>query len=147
MDGLLLDTHAWLWYAEGISQRLPADAVARIEAVRRQSRLFVSTISIWEIGMLQNKRRLTLSAAFNVWVELATTLPRLRLLPLDAESAVESTQLPGSFHGDPADRFLIAIARVKGLHLMTADEKIIEYGREGYLNVFEIGATKKDAPL
>jgi PIN domain nuclease of toxin-antitoxin system len=49
---------------------------------------------------------------------------------------VESTQLPGSIHGDPADRFLIAIARVKGLHLMTADEKIAEYAREGYLKVF-----------
>lgn len=139
MDGLLLDTHAWLWYAEGISQRLPADAVARIEAVRRQSKLFVTTISIWEIGMLQNKRRLTLSAPVNIWVERATALPGLRVLPLDAESAVESTQLPDLIHGDPADRFLIAIARVKGLHLKTADEKIIEYGREGYLNVFEIG--------
>ncbi len=139
MNGLLLDTHAWLWYAEGISRRLPANAVARIEAMRRQSRLFVSTISIWEIGMLQNKRRLTLSAAFNVWVERATSLPGLRLLPLDAESAVESTQLPGSIHGDPADRCLIAIARVKGLHLITADKKIIEYGREGYVNVFELG--------
>jgi len=139
MNGLLLDTHAWLWYAEGIAQRLPADAVGRIEAMRRQSRLFVSTISIWEIGMLQNSRRLTLSAAFNVWVERATALPGLRLLPLDAKSAVESTQLPGSIHGDPADRFLIAIARVKGLHLMTADIKIIEYGREGYVNVFELG--------
>jgi PIN domain nuclease of toxin-antitoxin system len=139
MNGLLLDTHAWLWYAEGIAQCLPADAIAHIEAMRRQSRLFVSTVSVWEIGMLQNKRRLTLSAAFNVWVERATSLPGLRLLPLDAESAVESTQLPGSIHGDPADRFLIAIARVKGLHLITADKKIIEYGREGYLNVFELG--------
>jgi PIN domain nuclease of toxin-antitoxin system len=139
MNGLLLDTHAWLWYAQGIAQRLPADAVARIEAMRRQSRLFVSTVSVWEIGMLQNKRRLTLSAAINVWVDRATALPGLRLLPLDAESALESTQLPGPIHGDPADRFLIAIARVKGLHLMTADEKIVEYGREGYVNVLQTG--------
>lgn len=136
MNGLLLDTHAWLWYAEGISQRLPADAVARIETMRRQSRLFVSTVSVWEIGMLQNKRRLTLSAALNVWIERATALPGLRLLPLDTESAVESTRLPGPIDGDPADRFLIATARVKGLYLMTADEKIIDYGREGYVNVF-----------
>jgi PIN domain nuclease of toxin-antitoxin system len=139
MNGLLLDTHARLWYAQGIAQRLPADAVARIEAMRRQSRLFVSTVSVWEIGMLQNKRRLTLSAAINVWVDRATALPGLRLLPLDAESALESTQLPGPIHGDPADRFLIAIARVKGLHLMTADEKIVEYGREGYVNVLQTG--------
>ncbi|CAI8970473.1 type II toxin-antitoxin system VapC family toxin [Methylocaldum szegediense] len=139
MNGLLLDTHAWLWYAEGIAQRLPADAIARIEAKRRQSRLFVSTVSVWEIGMLQSKRRLSLSAAFNVWVERATSLPGLRLLPLDVESTVESTRLPGAIHGDPADRFLIAIARVKSLRLMTADEKIIAYGREGYVNLFELG--------
>ncbi|HYE36744.1 type II toxin-antitoxin system VapC family toxin [Methylocaldum sp.] len=144
MNGLLLDTHAWIWYAEGIAQRLPANAVAQIEAMRRQSRLFISTVSIWEIGMLQNKRKLTLSAAINVWVERATALPGLRLLPLDVESALESTQLPGPIHGDPADRFLIAIARVKGLHLMTADKKIIEYGREGYLNVFELGGAKEN---
>ena len=139
MNGLLLDTHAWLWYAEGIAQRLPADAIARIEAKRRQSRLFVSTVSVWEIGMLQSKRRLSLSAAFNVWVERATSLPGLRLLPLDVESTVESTRLPGAIHGDPADRFLIAIARVKSLRLMTADEKIIAYGREGYVDLFELG--------
>jgi PIN domain nuclease of toxin-antitoxin system len=139
MNGLLLDTHAWLWYAEGIAQRLPADAIARIEAKRRQSRLFVSTVSVWEIGMLQSKRRLSLSAAFNVWVERATSLPGLRLLPLDVESTVDSTRLPGAIHGDPADRFLIAIARVKSLRLMTADEKIIAYGREGYVNLFELG--------
>lgn len=139
MNGLLLDTHTWIWYAEGISERLPTDAIGRIEVMRRQSRLFVSTVSVWEIGMLQNKRRLTLSAAFNIWVERATALSGLRLLPLDAESAVESTQLPGSIHGDPADRFLIALARVKGLHLMTADERIIEYGREGYVDVLQAG--------
>jgi PIN domain nuclease of toxin-antitoxin system len=61
------------------------------------------------------------------------------LLPLDTESALESTWLPGTIHGDPADRFLVAIARMTGAHLMTADRKIIEYAGTGYVNVVPIG--------
>jgi PIN domain nuclease of toxin-antitoxin system len=57
------------------------------------------------------------------------------MLALDAETAFESTQLPGNPHGDPADRFLIAAARVHTLRLVTADLKIKDYGKAGYVQV------------
>ena len=137
-DGLLLDTHTWLWYA-GAGEALLGESVrADIESARRKRQLFVSSISVWELGMLTAKGRITLSMPIHAWVEAALTSPGPSLLPLDADAALESAQLPGSIHGDPADRFLIATARVHGLRLATADRKICEYADSGFLNVLPI---------
>ncbi|MGE0430563.1 MAG: PIN domain-containing protein, partial [Hydrogenophaga sp.] len=69
------------------------------------------------------------------WITQAIARPGLELLPLDAETALESTRLPGAPHGDPADRFLIAVARSNELTLVTADSKIQAYGQLGYVRV------------
>ncbi len=134
MSTLLLNTHIWLWYAEG-AENLSADTVMQINQARAQRRLHVSVISVWEIGLLLAKNRIVLSAPFQEWVELGTALPGLRLRMLSAEVAIESTLLPGSPHADPADRFLIAETRVAGFTLVTADRKIIDYGRAGHVRV------------
>lgn len=133
MNGLLLDTHTWLWYAEGISGRLGGASLTAIEQARLEHRLHVSAITVWEIGMLCVKGKISLSTPVHEWVKQALALPGLHLQALDAETALESTQLPAKPHGDPADRFLIATARVHGLCLVTADGKILEYGKAGYV--------------
>jgi PIN domain nuclease of toxin-antitoxin system len=138
MQGLLLDTHVWLWYAEGISGRLAGPALDAIEEARMDQRLFIATISVWEISMLAAKGRIRLSAPLDTWISQALSLPGLRQQTLDAQSALESTRLPGSPHGDPADRFVMAMARVHGLTLATADAKIHEYARAGYLDVMRV---------
>lgn len=135
MSDLLLDTHIWLWYAEGIPDVLSAGVVARIDAARQERRLHVSVISVWEVGLLLAKNRIVLSVPLHEWVGQAAALPGLHLRALTAEVAIESTLLPGDPHADPADRFLIAEARVAGLELVTADRKIIDYGRAGHVRV------------
>ena len=47
---------------------------------------------------------------------------------LAAEPGVESTQLPGAFHRDPADRLSVALARQLGAESVTADRGILSYG-------------------
>jgi PIN domain nuclease of toxin-antitoxin system len=37
-------------------------------------------------------------------------------------------ELPESFHRDPADRILVATARVHGATILTADRRILESG-------------------
>jgi PIN domain nuclease of toxin-antitoxin system len=69
------------------------------------------------------------------WVEKALGVPGIRLAPLDAAVAAESTLLPGEPQGDPTDRFLIATARTHGVALATRDERIIEYSKLGFLRV------------
>lgn len=135
MSDLLLDTHIWLWYAEGVADTLSADTVKQINQARKDRRLYVSVISAWEIGLLLAKHRIVLSAPLQDWVEQGAALPGLRVRALTTEVAIESTLLPGEPHADPADRFLIAEARVASLTLVTADRKIIDYGRAGHVRV------------
>ena len=98
----------------------------------------MSSISVWEIGIQNAKGRVQLSTPLRDWVGGALAPAGISLLPLDADIAAESTLLPGEPHGDPADRFLIAAARVKGLVLATRDRAIIDYGEAGHVRVLEL---------
>jgi PIN domain nuclease of toxin-antitoxin system len=138
VSALLLDTHIWLWYAEGNAERLPPASVKKLERARREGGLRVSSISVWEIGMQNAKGRVQLSTPLRDWLGGALAPAGISLLPLDADIAAESTLLPGEPHGDPADRFLIAAARVKGLVLATRDRAIIDYGEAGHVRVLEL---------
>jgi PIN domain nuclease of toxin-antitoxin system len=138
MSALLLDTHIWLWYAEGDAERLPPASVKKLEAARDEEGLLVSAISVWELGIHVAKGRIQLPVPLRDWVDQAFAPPGLRLLPLDAAAAVESTLLPGELHGDPADRFLIACARTEGAVLATRDHHILQYGKAGFVRVLEL---------
>jgi PIN domain nuclease of toxin-antitoxin system len=72
------------------------------------------------------------------WINQALGAPGLSLVPLLPEIAIESSRLPGSFHGDPADRILVATARKLGAHLVTDDSKIKDYAQEGNLRVIAV---------
>ncbi|MBI4753096.1 type II toxin-antitoxin system VapC family toxin, partial [Candidatus Desantisbacteria bacterium] len=61
------------------------------------------------------------------WFEQALSYPGIRLLELTPEIAIESTQLPGYFHRDPADQLIVATAKVHGCQLVTSDSKILIY--------------------
>lgn len=138
MSALLLDTHIWLWYAEGNAERLTAAGIKKLDQARQVEGLRISAISVWEIGVQHAKGRIQLSAPLRDWVRDALAPVGITLLPLDAESAVESTLLPGEPHADPADRFLIAAARTKSLVLATRDKAIIDYGNAGHVRVVEL---------
>jgi len=138
VSALLLDTHIWLWYAEGNAERLTAAGVKKLDQARQGEGLRISAISVWEIGVQHAKGRIQLSAPLRDWVRDALAPVGIALLPLEAESAAESTLLPGDPHGDPADCFLIAAARTKGLVLATRDKAIIEYGKAGHVRVLEL---------
>jgi PIN domain nuclease of toxin-antitoxin system len=138
MSALLLDTHAWLWYAEGMSERLRPATIKRLDEVRKGDGLVISAISVWEVGMHAARGRIRLAVPLRDWVERALAAPGMRLMPLDAAVAAESTVLPGEPQGDPADRFLIATARIHGLVLATRDQQILDYAKRGSLRVLRI---------
>lgn len=138
MSALLLDTHIWLWYAEGTAGRLRPASIKKLDDARRSDGLWVSAISVWEIGVHSARGRIQLSAPLRDWVEKALSVAGIRFVPLDAAAAAESTLLPGKPHGDPADRFLIATARTQGVPLATRDEHIIRYAKLGFLRVLDL---------
>jgi PIN domain nuclease of toxin-antitoxin system len=132
---LVLDTHVWIWLLEGIESELSSATISIVEAAGQRADLAVSAISVWEVAMLEAKKRITLSRTIDEWVQGALTAPGIRLVDLTPEIALESTRLPGSPHGDPSDRIIIATARVLGGTLVTCDDRILSYAAKGQLRV------------
>jgi PIN domain nuclease of toxin-antitoxin system len=122
---IVLDTHIWVWWVHGDS-RLTTRQARFIQEHEAQG-LGVSAISCWEIAMLVQRKRLDLGRPAREWFDAALAYPGMRLLELSPQVAVESTELPGNFHGDPADRMIVATARVWQAPLVTSDAKILAY--------------------
>ena len=132
MSKALLDTHAWIWLANGDPRFKNGSSLKMIEKASKSSELYVASISIWEIGMLEAKGRVRFQMPCLEWVKRAVELPGLSVIDLSAEIAIESSRLPGVFHGDPADRILVATARSEGLTILTQDQKILDYAEVGF---------------
>lgn len=128
---ILIDTHVLAW----IVWREPIAPVARtaVAAAAAAKTLFVSAVSAWEIGVLTAKSRIALDEPLESWWRDAVASAGLVELSLDSRAARESTRLPGAFHADPADRFLVATARANGLTLVTADKSILAYAKAGHV--------------
>jgi PIN domain nuclease of toxin-antitoxin system len=118
---LLLDTHIWLW-----STLEPQRLTRRVDKalVDPANELWLSPVSVGELIVLLRKGRLTLPSDVAAWV--AKTIEDLELteapLTVEVALAVGSINFP---HGDPADHFLAATAKVFELTLVTADEHLI----------------------
>jgi PIN domain nuclease of toxin-antitoxin system len=123
---ILLDTHLWLWLLHEPNQ-LSSKAKAVIDLEEPQNGLLLSAISVWEIAVKSSIGKLSLPLPINEWYELARTHSGIVIEPLSPLDAIDSTLIPGSFHKDPADRILIAIARRYGISFVTCDAKILNY--------------------
>jgi len=130
---LLLDTHYWIWLQFGTANRLPEPVRAAVDQAGAAGELLISAMTIWEVAMLASKGRVELYSPIDVWIRNALATPGLSVAPLTPEIAIESCNLPLPFHGDPADRIIVATARVMGAKLLTRDGKLIEYGRKRHL--------------
>ena len=120
---IVLDTHVWVRWLEGLSDPLPA-AVAQL--VEESEDLCVSAVSWWEVAMLVKRGRLALPLPIEDWCQEATAGSGIATLPLTPEIALRSVQL-SDVHRDPADRFIIATALEAGARLLSLDALIATY--------------------
>ncbi len=120
---VLLDTHIWVWWLTPDSplSRAERDALDA-KAVRRE--LFLPAVSLWEVQVLHAKRRLELPLPFSEWLARACDERMISVVPLSVEVVLALDALPASFHGDPADRLIVATARAHVLPLATHDAAI-----------------------
>lgn len=77
--------------------------------------------------MLEARGRIQLRIPLLEWFRLASPYNLIKVFHLSPEVAIESTRLPGTFHPDPADRIIVATARVHSLTIITSDTKIRNY--------------------
>jgi len=73
------------------------------------------------------KKKLKLGLSIENWIKAVENLPFVKFIAFGNTFAYESVYLPGKFHKDPADRFLVASARTLKIPLITADKKILQY--------------------
>ena len=125
---LLLDTHVWIQYQNGSEDIRPA-AKPTIEAAAERGLVYVSVLSVWEIALLVRLHRIELTMPVDRWTREALAKPGINLLPFTPEIAIDSINLPEPMHRDPADRILVASARVERLTLVTRDRDILTLAR------------------
>ncbi len=119
LQAVVLDTHAWVWICAGDRR---AGALEKFSG-----RAVVSAISVWEVAMLAQKGRLILKPDVDRWVKNNLEAP-VELEPIHPAICIASCRLP-DFHGDPADRLIVATALVLGLPLVSADAVIKTWNR------------------
>ena len=114
----LLDTHVLVWWLED-DPRLAERAVQALE--EGDAELHVSPVSVWEIEIKRALGKLEAPADLP-----GAIAPLMKELPVTWRHAAVAGSLP-PHHRDPFDRMLVAQARVEGLTLVTADERIRRY--------------------
>lgn len=129
---MLIDTHIFFWF-QTKTGNLSASEVRKIEEAYQNRELFLSSISIWELALKANVKGLEFHPPFNTWVKKA--LQGIRIINIDVDVALENINLPGYEPKDPADRFIIATARVHDIPLMTHDQKILAYAKKGHVRL------------
>ncbi len=120
----LLDTHLLLWWFEqpkrlSLAQRRVLD---RSDATRP---LGVLDATLWEIALLVEAGRVRLALPLEEWLARATAAPRVELCATTPAMARELAALSTTRGWDPADRILVATARVLGVPLVTSDARIV----------------------
>lgn len=121
----LLDTHILVWWLNDSSRLSPAQQEI-VSSASAESPLLVSDISIWEVATLHSLSRIQLTIPLRAWLDKAVAPPLVRRQGISPAIAAELATLPDTFQRDPADRILVATARILGATLLTQDRRIVE---------------------
>lgn len=122
---VLLDTHTLIWWLNDQTRLSPAQREV-LGTIIPASPVLVSDISLWEVATLCSLGRIRLGIPLREWLNKAVAPPLVRRQGISPAIAAELAELPDSFHRDPADRILVATARVLGAALITQDRRIID---------------------
>ena len=121
----LLDTHIWLWWMTG-DQRLRDTVRTVLDILGPRDRPYLSAISLWEVAMLVERRRIGFTVPLAEWLRDATAPSVVELVPITPGIAADTAAFPVPFHRDPADRLIVATSRILGAPLVTEDRAIID---------------------
>jgi PIN domain nuclease of toxin-antitoxin system len=138
---LLLDTHIWLWWLLAHPRLRNSPIYGVIHVAEKEHRLRLSSISIWEAILLHETHRIEMKGSVQQWLSEARRKFLVHIVPIDERIALESRLLPGSFHQDPADRFIVATARTHEIFLATHDRRILEYSASGHVKAIDLDAS------
>ena len=134
---IVLDTHVLLWVLLQ-PEELSEDVKQQINLAQENSQLFLSSISLWEIAMLKFKKRINIYEPIKDFLESITNIHGVSIKDISSEIATESILLMDNFHGDPADRIIVATAKCYGATMLTRDQKILTWANLGHIKSLPI---------
>jgi PIN domain nuclease of toxin-antitoxin system len=127
---LLLDTHVWVWSANGDTSRVgPRSRLLLLKAEAREA-IRVSPVTIFELSALHTSGRLRLARPLEQWVGDSLGAAGVRVAELTSSVAVDAGSIPRTALADPLDRLLVSTARHLDAVFVTADRQILEYASE-----------------
>jgi PIN domain nuclease of toxin-antitoxin system len=95
-------------------------------AIENADHLVVSSISIWEIGIKVKRGRFELPISIKEYAGRLEQLDKLEIVPVDVRTWLENLSLEWE-HRDPADRTIVATARLLSSPLVTSDKRITRF--------------------
>ena len=127
MNAVVLDTHAWVWWISK-PEKLSRKQRTAIDRARKRggAALLLSIVSAWEVALLVQGGRLRLPVQLETWLEQATAIPGLDVVPLTVPVIGGAARLSGL--RDPADMLIVATALHHGAPVITNDERITASG-------------------
>ncbi|HEY3956249.1 MAG TPA: type II toxin-antitoxin system VapC family toxin [Streptosporangiaceae bacterium] len=123
---LLLDSQALLWLLDDNPRLGPR---AR-QAITSAQGVHVSAATVWELSIKAMLGKLSVPAGLSAMI----TTQGLELLSITAEHAEAIRDFPELTRHDPFDRLLVAQASRAGLRLLTADQVLLNLGRDFILD-------------
>ena len=120
---IVLDTHAWIWWMND-TDRLRSEVRNLIDS---SPQVHISAISLMEVATAAVRGRVILTPSIEEWFVDANVIQSLRVNPLTERLCIAAARLADGFHGDPADRLIVALARQLDVPLVTADHRILAY--------------------
>ncbi len=124
---ILLDTHALIWWTLSPSE-LSKKARAACSEIEKNSG-YISSISIWEIGIKIMNKKLDIGMPVSDYLEKLKMMNLLNIIPVDEKIWVESLMLDW-VNRDPADRVIVATAKINNLSILSKDSKISQFYRK-----------------
>ena len=127
---LLLDTHVWIWSADGDTRRIgPRSRLLLLKAEASEA-IRVSPVTLVELSALHTSGRLRLSRPLEQWVGESLDAAGVRVAELTPSVAIDAGSIPRSALADPLDRLLVSTARHLDAVFVTADRQILEYASD-----------------
>ncbi len=134
---IILDTHVLLWSLLK-SEELSTQTKQIISEAKVDAQLMISSISLWEIAMLEYKKRINVFEPITNFLDSIGEIKGLIVKDISSNIAAESTMLVDNFHSDHADRIITATAKCHGATLLTRDQKIINWAGLGHIKYLQV---------
>jgi PIN domain nuclease of toxin-antitoxin system len=112
-------------------------ALRRVGRARMAGRLQVAAVTLWEVALLVQTRRLRIDVPMREWFTSALRQSDVGVVPLDASVAIEASRLLHALR-DPADCQIAGSALHLGVPLATRDSAILDRADALGLDVVEV---------